>query len=1017
MCTAVPVRLVRLLLVAGLAVPAVARGEMPVSAADINPSRSGGSYVHRFFESFGEKAIAFGGYVYAQADDGIHGNELWRTDGTVVGTTLVGDLCPGACASGPTDFVPFGGHFYFRADDGVHGEEVWRSDGTPAGTSLLADLVPGFESSRPSDLTAFPGGLIFVARQGGMARLWRSDGTPAGTGPVFAPGTEPALSGLSVVAGTSSVVFFTATDADHGHELWATDGTGAGTHVLETAPGPADGPDLYRGSRFAYALAGERLVFVSGHELWQSDGSVAGTSPLPTPPYDPLNPNLRLAGSAGGRAFAVVWDELWATDGTVAGTTTVKSLAEGEAVSGFSTATVGGDLFFVLTAGNGATWQIWRSDGSAAGTSAAIDLAGGPYWPASLAAFGSDDLLVFLHDAATGVEPWLSDGTTAGTALLADVAVGTASSFDQIWHLQTRVHDVLPLGTSAVLRLFDADGDLELWRLDSGGAERLPINDATSSLLVGLTQDLSRRPLGTIGETLVLRADDGVHGTEPWRTDGSPAGTALLADLEPGTTGSWPAEVTPLAGNLLFIADGSLWRTQGVPGDAQSLATSVNQLTAAGPLAFFAGAGGTSWDLLWRSDGTPAGTAPVEGDHGIWCCRSGWEELDSRLVFPRADAVTTLWLSDGTGAGTVPLPGSPEVDFPFSMAVAGDRLFFAGVDGAGQELWVSDGVSAAERVFDVAPGAADGIARWQWDFVHAPPQRLAPLDAGVVFLADDGTSGEEPWFSDGTAEGTVQLADVFEGSRSAGAADLTSTGSRVFFVADDGVHGREPWVTDGTPEGTRLLLDVVPGPGSSVPRDLAAVGPYLLFTAWDATHGAEPWVSDGTPEGTFRLGDIAPGPLSSSPAHFTATPSRVYFVANDNTTGFEPWMLARTALASTPAHLYTVTPCRLYDSRQTTAVGPTPRRIPVAGSCGVPATARSIAANVTVTGATSGGHLAMGAALSPAPAAELLPFAAGLTRAQQTLLRLGFGELEVAGALAVPGGSVHVIVDVTGYFE
>ncbi|HYO57725.1 Mu transposase domain-containing protein, partial [Archangium sp.] len=53
--------------------------------------------------------------------------------------------------------------------------------------------------------------------------------------------------------------------------------------------------------------------------------------------------------------------------------------------------------------------------------------------------------------------------------------------------------------------------------------------------------------------------------------------------------------------------------------------------------------------------------------------------------------------------------------------------------------------------------------------------------------------GQEPWMSDGTAEGTRPLADVAPGPLSASPANLTVSGSRLFFVADEGEHGRELW--------------------------------------------------------------------------------------------------------------------------------------------------------------------------------------------------------------------------------
>src|SRR3954447_19668889 len=71
-----------------------------------------------------------GGLVFFAADDGIHGKELWASDGTFSGSYLVRDICPGACSANPSSLIEFQGRLYFIADAGVQGREIWSSDGT-----------------------------------------------------------------------------------------------------------------------------------------------------------------------------------------------------------------------------------------------------------------------------------------------------------------------------------------------------------------------------------------------------------------------------------------------------------------------------------------------------------------------------------------------------------------------------------------------------------------------------------------------------------------------------------------------------------------------------------------------------------------------------------------------------------------------------------------------------------------------------------------------------------------------
>ena len=134
------------------------------------------------------------------------------------------------------------GTLYFEANDGVHGWELWKSDGTEAGTVMVKDISPGAGSAYHQLLTNVNGTLFFEANDGVHGwELWKSDGTDSrdchGKGYPTRGATSMVCIILTAVNGTLSSE---ANDDVHGWELWKSDGTEAGTVMAM---------DIYPGSR------------------------------------------------------------------------------------------------------------------------------------------------------------------------------------------------------------------------------------------------------------------------------------------------------------------------------------------------------------------------------------------------------------------------------------------------------------------------------------------------------------------------------------------------------------------------------------------------------------------------------------------------------------------------------------------------------------------------------------------------------------------------------------------------
>src|SRR5690606_14222900 len=192
-----------------------------------------------------DSLFAFGNKLLFQADDDIHNSELWISDGTEAGTQMVLDI-NSVGGSSPRAFVELDGVVYFVATDGfsaTYGREVWKTDGTAAGTTIAIDMLPGSDGSSPSSLAVADGALYFSYETvDGDVRLAKSDGTPAGTETIAdldPTSADDRIDDPTGLPDPGHLAFMGSTDAN-GEEPWASDGTAAGARMLiDITPGAA----------------------------------------------------------------------------------------------------------------------------------------------------------------------------------------------------------------------------------------------------------------------------------------------------------------------------------------------------------------------------------------------------------------------------------------------------------------------------------------------------------------------------------------------------------------------------------------------------------------------------------------------------------------------------------------------------------------------------------------------------------------------------------------------------------
>lgn len=137
-------------------------------------------------------------------------------------------------------------------------------------------------------------------------------------------------------------------------------------------------------------------------------------------------------------------------------------------------------------------------------------------------------------------------------------------------------------------------------------------------------------------------------------------------------------------------------------------------------------------------------------------------------------------------------------------------------------------------------------------------------------------------------------------------------------------------------------------------------------------------------------------------------------------------LTASLATAAGPLQFYSVTPCRVVDTRYPTGLTGSPplaaaqtRHFPMRGQCGIDSAAVAVALNVTVVLPTASGYLTLWPSdVTPRPTVSTINFVPSDVIANGAIVPLAaaMSNMEIAVYNGSPG-STNIILDVTGYFK
>lgn len=425
--------------------------------------------------------------------------------------------------------VSIGGILYYSMDDGVHGSQIWRTDGTSAGTAMVTDIdASSRDGATPIDLTDFDGTLYFIAETIGYAAdptLYETDGTPNGTLLVQGKTTY-------IVGQIGNELYFTGIDSSGNLQLYKTDGGSAGTVLVPGVLNYNVSNLSFGGESTAlnFAIMGDNLYVESGDELLKvmpdDQYQTLATFSLGDFPYDPNQYDM----FATENAIYFTADNpndpsqlaLYKSDGTAAGTSIlISDVADiGPDASGLTAASLGNELCY--SAGDG----LYRTDGTVAGT---FDLS--PYGSDPIAA---GDYLYFTQssdpyqtdDPTAYTQLWVSDGTVAGSRPV------TPSAFESVGYSLYVGENTLVTNNSLYFigsggEIYQTDGTVTSW-----------IDSVTSPQPANI-YDL----MGLSGNGLVFSADYAQYGQQLWVV--SMTGALPPVPGWPPSAVSPPAPTTP----------------------------------------------------------------------------------------------------------------------------------------------------------------------------------------------------------------------------------------------------------------------------------------------------------------------------------------------------------------------------------------------------------------------------------------------------------------------------------------
>lgn len=625
--------------------------------------------------------------VFFVANDGVHGKEIWKSDGTVAGTSLLKDIAPGPSAGGiDGDFkaLIFKNKLYFVANVGT-GYELYSTDGTEAGTVSVKNIgYAQLEGAAADDYFVFNG---FDPVNG--LEPWVSDGTTAGTRLLknLMPGATSSMAMKKFVKFNNKIFFESGANGvslAYGNYIWETDGTEAGTVLYNT-----------HNDALIYGTSSDNnhLILTMPNyynRFWVVNGNssqnfeITGLDMSSNNSFVDLNSKIYLSGSTPKYGA-----ELFSLDPATHEIAIASDINRSDSSSPHAFHGLNNDLIFIA-ADRQYKSQIYKRNKSTQQIERLSNF--GNDWSVGMSSDFNDNFIKVGNYLYTPAGSYRTDGTAANTISISSQEVGS-----RVFYASLNDNTLLFAGDNNLV-------GTELWKIDNTSNTFSLVKDISTDNM-GSLYSVDSKAAVLNGFAYFVAKENGKLGI--WKTDGTEANTqkTIQFSYQDGTDGD--IKVLSTFNNKLFFTkqkentptnysfgQNELWVSDGDQASAvllQSYAAPYSSTTIArGTTVFndklFYVTSGYPSPALYSTDGTVAGTEKIVSDH--FSGNVQFKKCGNQLFFTNNNN-TQLWKTDGTPGGTSNL--SPNISSVKDMTCINNYFYF--LNGDSQKVWKSNGTS------------------------------------------------------------------------------------------------------------------------------------------------------------------------------------------------------------------------------------------------------------------------------------------------------------------------------------